>query len=57
MVDVLVGENKIIKCASCHKDIKESEGVKKLRGAVIVCKDCSDKEKDTKKEGETCEFC
>jgi len=50
-------KDKKIKCAICKKEILESEGIKKLRGVVIVCKDCNEKEKKQKKEGEVCEFC
>lgn len=48
---------KMIECSSCKKQIPESEAVKKLRGMVLVCKECDEKDKNTKKEGETCEFC
>ena len=48
---------KTVTCAVCKKEIPESEAVKRLRGAVLVCKDCDHKEKAKHKEGEVCEFC
>ncbi len=46
-----------VKCAKCGKEIPENESVKRLRGKVLVCKDCDLKDKSKTKEGEVCEFC
>ncbi|MEK7595403.1 MAG: hypothetical protein AAB443_02340 [Patescibacteria group bacterium] len=48
---------KTVICSVCKKAIPESEAVKKLRGALLVCKECDEKDKKQEKSGETCEFC
>ena len=50
-------QQKMIKCAVCLKEIPENEAIKKLHGAMFVCKDCDHKDQAKHKEGETCEFC
>ena len=47
----------MVTCAVCKRVIPETESVKKLHGAMIVCKQDAEKDEKREKEGETCEFC
>ena len=48
---------KMVTCAVCKRVIPETESVKKLHGAMIVCKQDAEKDEKREKEGEPCEFC
>ena len=55
-----MSEEKVIKCAKCGKEKKESEGHYVLEGSTFCCRECcGDPEKGEHKErnDNVCEFC
>jgi hypothetical protein len=55
-----MGEEKMVKCAKCGKEKKESEGNYVLEGSTFCCKKCCGdpgKGEHKEKKNNTCEFC